>query len=68
MGYILTNGNVKIGMYHFSDRKRPSLCVQEENRIRICGSFVSEESGEFFMKSLATLLGIKMITEGGRNE
>jgi hypothetical protein len=66
MGNVITNGKIKIGAYHFSDRKRPALCVAEGNKIVICGYFTSDYNAEYFIDKLAECVGAKM--DGGNNE
>lgn len=40
---VLTNRKIKIGAYNFSNRKKPCLCIEEENRIVVYGHFNSSE-------------------------
>ena len=63
MATVITNGEIKIGVYHFSDRKKPALCVAEGSSIVICGYFSSESNAEYFMDKLAECVGAKM--DGG---
>lgn len=49
--------DLSVGAYHFSDRKRPSLCVRRGNQITVFGSFHSEEGADLFMEALAELTG-----------
>ena len=63
MPRVLTNGEIKIGAYRFSDRKRPALCVAEGNHITVYGYFSSFEGADKFMDKLAELIGAK--TEKG---
>ena len=64
MPKVLTNGKIKIGAYMFSDRKRPSLCVEEENRIYVYGHFNSLDGANRFMDKLAELIGCPNESEG----
>lgn len=59
MGKVLTRKDLdlSVGAYHFSDRKRPSVCVRRGNRITVFGSFYSEEGADLFMEALAELTG-----------
>lgn len=57
MPRVLTNGKIKIGAYQFSDRKRPSLCVDEGNSIIVVGSFHDAEQADWFMDKVAECLG-----------
>ena len=57
MPRVLTNGKIKIGAYQFSDRKRPSLCVEEGNSIIVVGSFHDTEQANWFMDKLAECIG-----------
>ncbi len=65
MPKVLTNGKIKIGAYQFSDRKRPSLCVEEGNSVTVCGSFHSTETANWFMDKIAECIGQK---EGADHE
>ena len=58
MGKILSNGKVSIGVYQFHDRKRPSLCIQEGNKICVYGHFNSEDGANEFMEALARMFGV----------
>ena len=64
MPKVLTNGKMKIGAYRFSDRKLPSLCVEEGNRIVVYGHFNSLEGANEFMDKVAELLGAQMKARG----
>ena len=57
MRRVLTNGKIKIGVYKFSDRKRPALCIEEGNAIRVYGYFHNEEEANEFMEKLGNLVG-----------
>ena len=57
MPKVLTNGDVKIGAYQFSDRKRPSLCIEKGNEILVYGSFHNKEQANEFMIELGKLCG-----------
>lgn len=59
MGKILTNGKTKVGAYHFPDRKRIALCVEEGNCCVVCGYFTKDENAEYFMGKLAELFGLE---------
>ena len=59
MGTILTNGKINIGAYTFRDRKRVALCVEEGNRIVVCGYFNRPENADFFVDKLGELIGLK---------
>ena len=63
MGTVITNGKIKVGVYHFNDRRKPTLCVADGNSIVICGHFSSESNAEYFMNKLAECVGAKM--DGG---
>lgn len=64
MPRVLTNGKIKVGAYKFPDRKHPSLCVEEGNKISVCGSFHSIEAANWFMDKVAECIGQK----GGEGE
>ena len=63
MPKVLTDGKTKIGAYHFSDRKKPCLCIEEGNSIVVYGHFNTFEGGEKFMERLGKLVGARM--DGG---
>lgn len=65
MPKVLTNGKIKIGAYHFADRKRIAICVEEGNRINICGYFTSENNANFLLDKLGELVGA--VKEGADN-
>ena len=50
---------IKIGVYHFSDRKRPALCVAEGNSIVVYAYFKDDENADMFMHKLAVAIGAK---------
>lgn len=52
----LTDGKTSIGAQLFSDRKKPAICVQKGNKIKIYGYFQSIETAEEFMHELAILV------------
>ena len=64
MPKVLTNGKIKIGAYSFADRKLPSLCVEEGNRIVVYGHFNSLDGANEFMDKVVELLGCP--NESGR--
>ena len=43
----------------FPDRKRPAICVQKGNKIKIYGYFQSVEAAQEFMHELAILVKAK---------
>lgn len=58
MPRVLTKGDdFQIGAYMFPDRKRPCLCVQHGNEIKICGTFQNVEAADLFMNELANMVG-----------
>lgn len=63
MPRVLTDGNIQIGAFMFSDRKRPSLCIAEGNKISIYGSFHNKEQAEEFMNKLGKMVGAKIEEE-----
>lgn len=67
MPKVLTNGKIKIGAYKFSDRKLPSLCVEEGNRIVVYCQFNSLDGANEFMDKLAELLGCPNESGGAEN-
>ena len=60
MPRVLTDGKTKIGAYKFSDRKRPALCIEEENSITVYGYFHNKEEANEFMNKLGKLVGAKI--------
>ena len=60
MPKVLTiDGSVKIGAYLFSDRKKPSLCVEKGNTCTVYGSFIDIDRANEFMNELAALVGAR---------
>ena len=57
MARVLTNGKVSIGAYEFSDRKKPSLCIEKNNEIVVYGTFHNKEQAREFMNELGKLCG-----------
>lgn len=55
----LTDGKTIIGAELFSDRKRPAICVQKGNEIKIYGYFQNIETAQEFMHELAILVKAK---------
>lgn len=45
----LTDGKTKIGAQLFPDRKRPAICVQKGNKIKIYGYFQNVEAAQEFI-------------------
>ena len=54
---LTVDGSVKIGAYLFSDRKKPSLCVEKGNTCTVYGSFIDLDRANEFMNELAALVG-----------
>ena len=60
MPLVLTvDGSVKIGAYHFPDRKKPCLCVEKGNSCTVYGSFIDDDRAIEFMNELGALVGAK---------
>lgn len=55
----LTDGKTIIGAELFPDRKRPAICVQKGNEIKIYGYFQNIETAQEFMHELAILVKAK---------
>lgn len=55
-----TNKGISIGAMHFPDRKKPALCIVENNIAQVFGYFNNEECATLFMRTLEELLGIAM--------
>lgn len=55
----LTDGKTSIGAQLFSNRKKPAICVQKGNKIKIYGYFQSVEAAQEFMHELAILVKAK---------
>ena len=66
MPKVLTDGKTKIGAYHFSDRKKPCLCIEEGNSIVVYGHFNTFEGADEFMNRLGKLVSARM--DGGEDE
>lgn len=54
----ITNGETKIGVFHFPDRKKPTLGILSGNCVEVYGSFHNEENANAFMNKLAAFMGI----------
>ena len=52
MALILTNGEMLIGKYVIPKRKKPCLCIQEGNTIKVYGTFTNEKLAKEFMEKL----------------
>lgn len=60
MPRVLTvDGSVKIGAYHFPDRKNPCFCVEKGNICTVYGSFIDLGRANEFMNELAALVGAR---------
>ena len=59
MPKVLTNGKIRIGAYSLPDRKKIALCVEEGNKIVVCGYFTRLEHAEYFMDKLAECVGVE---------
>lgn len=57
MPKAITNGKVSIGAYLVSDRKKPSLCIEQGAEIVVYGTFNRKEQANEFMDKLAELCG-----------
>lgn len=53
----ITDGTTTIGAYKLSIRKKPCLCVEQGNKIVVCGTFINEKSAEKFIDVLAEFVG-----------
>lgn len=60
MALVLTNGEISVGAYRISDRKRIALCVEQRGALNICGYFTSKEQAEFCMRKIAEIIGTKV--------
>lgn len=58
---------VKVGAMHFSDRKKPMLCIRHGGILCAYGSFTSDEHAGDFMYLLAQLIGADNRT-GGKSD
>lgn len=60
MAMYVTNGDISIGYEMFPDiRKKPCICVKQENECFVLGTFKSKDDAIFFMDKLATLTSAK---------
>ena len=66
MPKVLTDGKTKIGAYHFPDRKKPCLCIEEGNSIVVYGHFSTFEGAEEFIERLGEFVGARM--DGGGSD
>lgn len=56
MPKVLTDGKMKIGAYMFPDRKKPALCIEEGNTIKVYGYFQGSEQASEFMTRLGKMV------------
>ena len=59
---------VEVGAMHFTDRKKPMLCIRNGERVCAYGSFTSEAHASDFMHLLAQLLGAVDKTGGNSDD
>lgn len=59
MGLVIFKGDTKIGVYNFSNVKRPRLCVEKGNSVTVYATFRNEECAEMFMNELIDMFGLK---------
>ena len=57
MPKVIKNEKISIGAYLFTDRKKPSLCIEQGAEIVVYGHFNSIEQADEFMDKLAELCG-----------
>lgn len=62
----ITNGETKIGVFHFPDRKKPMLGILSGNCVEAYGSFRNEENANAFMNKLAAFMGIVQEDDDGK--
>ena len=62
----ITNGETKIGVFHFPDRKKPLLGILKGNCVEVYGSFRNEETAIAFMNKLAAFMGIGKEDDDGK--
>ena len=60
MAMVLTTGDIKVGAYQISCRKKIALCVEEGNTMYVCGYFSSKDHAEFLMRKIGEIIGQKM--------
>ena len=65
---VLRKGNIEIGAFQFSDRRKPMLGIQIGNEVIAYGSFRSKESADDFMDALAEFVGAEPEEEKERDE
>lgn len=63
-----TNKDISIGAMHFPDRKKPALCIVENNTAQVFGYFNDDECATLFMRTLEELLGIAMSDKDGEGD
>lgn len=54
------NKGISIGAMHFPDRKKPALCIVENNIAQVFGYFNDDECATLFMRTFEELLGVAM--------
>lgn len=54
---ITYGGDMKIGAYKFSDRKKVCLCIEKGHEIVIYGTFNTENGANEFMDELGKFIG-----------
>lgn len=62
----ITDGNTKIGVFHYPDRKKPTLGIMSGNCCVLYGSFHNEEAAQGFMDKLIAFIGIEQEDEDGK--
>ena len=55
----LRRGNIAVQTMHFSDRKKPSLCIVEGNCATVIGNLRDDECAEQFWNTLEYIINIK---------
>lgn len=66
MNVGVTDGKIKIGVCRIPQRKKLCLCVIEDNKVNVYGTFINQASAAAFMDYLFKFVDAK--EGGGSNE
>lgn len=61
---VLSNGNVKIGVYHVPGKPRPRLCKEENGELFTYACFTDQACAEEFMAELCKFFGVTTERKG----
>lgn len=63
----VTDGETRIGIFHFPDRKKPMLGIMQGNSVTAYGSFRSEEAANNFLDRMIEFFGLER-KDGGKQD